>query len=81
MEIEKIFTGDEIEESVEEESVNQREELIRAIKAGNTLPSGKTSWTVKRVEKASNSVIDKLYDEFSQSENRHKSEITGIVPP
>ena len=39
--------------------------------------SGKTTWTVKRLNKASDSTIDKLYSEFNANEVQHKAENTG----
>ena len=39
--------------------------------------SGKTTWTVNRINKASDSMIEKLYSEFNANEVQHKAENTG----
>ena len=64
------------QEAVEQH--NKREFLIDIIKQGKADKlAGKTAWTVKRVKKASDSVIDKLYNEFNNNEIKHKAENTG----
>jgi hypothetical protein len=79
-EIDEIFASCtlETEESTEEPCTNKREFLKGVINQGKAekLP-GKTLWTVKRVEKATNKVIDKLYQEYHQADAKHKAEMTG----
>lgn len=80
-EIDEIFascTLPETEESTMVEEPCKREFLKGVINQGKAdkLP-GKTLWTVKRVEKASNKVIEKLYHEYHQADAKHKAEMTG----
>ena len=59
-------------------SDNKRDFLINVINQGqaNKL-SGKTPWTVSRIRKASDLIIEKLHHEYHQNETKHKSEKTG----
>lgn len=38
---------------------------------------GKTPWTVKRIEKATDKVIEKLYHEYHQADAKYKAAMTG----
>ena len=59
-------------------SDNKRDFLIQIINQGkaNKLP-GKTPWTVKRLQNASDSDVEKLYHEYHQADAKHKAETTG----
>ena len=59
-------------------SDNKRDFLIQIVNQGkaNKLP-GKTPWTVARIRKAPDSVIEKLHHEYHQNETKHKAEKTG----
>ena len=59
-------------------SYDKRDFLINVINQGkaNKLP-GKTPWTVARIRKAPDSVIEKLHHEYHQNETKHKAEKTG----
>ena len=61
----------------EEEEENGREFLIKVINQGKAdlLPE-KTPWTVARIKKAPDAVIEKLKNQFVQAEIKHKAENT-----
>ena len=65
-------------EEVPDSDNNKRDFLIQIINQGkaNRLP-GKTPWTVPRIRKASDSIIEKLHHEYHQNETKHKAEKTG----
>ena len=44
--------------------VNKREFLIDKVKKGESISNSKTPWTEERLEKASDKVIEKLYDKY-----------------
>ena len=60
------------------EQHRKRESLIELINQGKAhrLP-GKSTWTVKRLDKASDGVIEKLFNENKQKELQEKGEKTG----
>ena len=74
---EMIFTNCSLEEETQEDT-SKREFLIAQVERGKAdkLP-GKTPWTVKRLQKATDQVIEKLYHEYQQTDARHKAETTG----
>ncbi len=49
-------------EKSENHNVNKREFLVNKIKNGDQISNSKTLWTEERLEKASDKVIEKLYD-------------------
>ena len=56
----------------------KRDFLIQIINQGKADKlSGKTPWTVPRIQKASDSIIEKLHNEYHQNEAKHKAEKTG----
>ena len=79
---EMIFTNCSLEEETQEEEeepiTSKREFLIAQVEQGKAdkLP-GKTPWTVKRLRKATDQVIEKLHHEYHQADVRHKAETTG----
>ena len=75
---EMIFTNCSLEEETTQEEGGKREFLIAQVERGKAdkLP-GKTPWTVKRLRKATEQVIEKLYHEYQQTDARHKAETTG----
>ena len=76
---EMIFANCSLEEETQEEGEpSKREFLIAQVEQGKAdkLP-GKTSWTVKRLRKATEQVIEKLHHEYHQADVRHKAETTG----
>ena len=76
---EMIFTNCSLEEETQEEGdTSKREFLIAQVERGKAdkLP-GKTPWTVKRLRKATDQVIEKLHHEYQQTDARHKAETTG----
>ena len=44
--------------------INKRDFLLKKIKNGESISSSKTPWTVERLEKASDKVVDKLFDKY-----------------
>ena len=46
------------------EELNKREFLIGKIKNGESISNSKTPWTEERLQKASDKVIDKLYEKY-----------------
>ena len=77
-EIDEIFTNCSLKEETTQEDTSKREFLIAQVERGKAdkLP-GKTPWTVKRLRKATEQVIEKLYHEYQQTDARHKAETTG----
>ena len=61
-ELNDVFT-DLFSETSEE--INKREFLLEKIKNGEQISHSKTPWTVEKLEKASDKVIDKLFDKFN----------------
>ena len=73
-----ILANCSLEEETTQEDTSKREFLFSVVEQGKAdkLP-GKTPWTKKRLEKATDQVIEKLYHEYQQSDARHKAETTG----
>ena len=62
-----IKTMSEIEmfsEIIESSEINKREFLMDKVKSGEQISNSKTPWTEERLEKASDKVIEKLYDKY-----------------
>ena len=59
-EIDEIFST----LSSEDDEVSKRDFLLEKIKNGETISNSKTPWTVERLEKASDKVVDKLYEKY-----------------
>ena len=59
-EIDEIFSA----MSSEDDEVSKRGFLVEKIKNGETISNSKTPWTVERLEKASDKVVDKLYEKY-----------------
>ena len=56
----------------------KREALKDAIKQGKAhLIGGKKRWTIDRLDKAKDSIIDNLYNEYTQREIQYKAENTA----
>jgi len=62
----------------ESEEASEREFLVDIINQGKAdkLPS-KTSWTVNRIRKTTEKVVENLYHEYHQADAKHKAEMTG----
>ena len=58
--IEKLFSDMSSEDSADE--VSKRDFLVRKIENGESISNSKTPWTVERLEKASDKVVEKLYE-------------------
>ena len=60
------------------EQSNNRQKLIDLINQGKAhLLPGKTPWTIKRISKTPESVINKIYNSYDQREIRQKAVKTG----
>ena len=57
-EIDKIFST----MSSEDDEVSKRDFLVEKVKNGESISNSKTPWTVERLEKASDKVVEKLYE-------------------
>ena len=55
---------DEIFSALSSEDDDKRDFLVEKIKNGETISNSKTPWTVERLEKASDKVVDKLYEKY-----------------
>ena len=76
-EIEEIFADCSAEEETFQEEPSKQEFLIAQVDMGKAdRLSGKTPWTVKRLRKATDLVIEKLHHEYFQADVRHKNEAT-----
>ena len=53
-----------LEEESENSEINKKEFLINKVKNGEQISNSKTPWTEERLEKASDKVIEKLYDKY-----------------
>ena len=53
-----------------DQEINKREFLIEKIKNGEQISCSKTPWTEKRLQEASDKVIDKLYDNYQNSPSK-----------
>ena len=60
------------------EESNNRQKLIDLINEGNAnLLPGKTPWTMKRISKTPETVINKIYNDYERREIRQKAVKTG----
>ena len=60
------------------EESNNRQKLIDLINQGKAhLLPGKTPWTIKRISKTPETVINKIYNDYEQREIRQKAVKTG----
>ena len=67
-----ILENCSLEEETTQEDTSKREFLISMIKQGKADKlSGKTPWTMKRLEKAADQVIEKLYHEYQPVSYTH----------
>ena len=57
------FFSDALSEDYAEE-VSKRNFLIKRVKNGKSISNFKTSWTEERLQKASEKVINKLYEKY-----------------
>ena len=80
-EFSEIFNEVDTPASAEEQAsiacgsaMSKRQFLEKLLKEGKKLPG---KWTIKKLEKASDDVIDRLYDEYQQAEVKEKAENTG----
>ena len=87
MDIENIFdiiedipneTVDVVDTRAEAFEENNRQKLINIINQGKAhLLQGKTPWTIKRISKTPETVINKIYNDYKQREIRQKAVKTG----
>ena len=54
----------EAENPAAQSAINKRDFLLEKIKNGESISNSKTPWTVERLEKASDKVVDKLFDKY-----------------
>ena len=54
----------EQEDTARDSTINKRKFLAEKIKNGEPISNSKTPWTLERLEKASNKMIDKLYEKY-----------------
>ena len=59
-EIDEIFSA----MSSEDDEVSKRDFLVEKIKNGESISNSRTPWTIERLEKASDKVVDKLYEKY-----------------
>ena len=52
------------ENQAAERDISKRDFLLEKIKNGESIANSKTPWTVERLEKASEKVVDKLFDKY-----------------
>ena len=57
-EIDKIFST----MSSEDDEVSKRDFLVEKVKNGKSISNSRTPWTIERLEKASDKVVEKLYE-------------------
>ena len=50
--------------SSEVEEVNKRDFLVEKVKNGESISNSKTPWTVERLEKSSDKVVERLYEKY-----------------
>ena len=62
-EVNEMFS-DLFSENGKESTMSKREFLLEKLKSGESISNSKTPWTVERLEKASEKVIEKLYDKY-----------------
>jgi len=78
--IDEFFFVNDKDEEVNpcEDDVSKRDFLVNVINQGKAdkLP-GKTKWTVNRMKKATDKIVEKLYREYHENDTRHKGEMTG----
>lgn len=53
-----------ISETESQSDISKRDFLLEKIKSGEPIANSKTLWTVERLEKASDKVVDKLFDKY-----------------
>ena len=73
-------------EIIESSEINKREFLMDRVKSGEQISNLKTPWTEERLEKASDKVIEKLYDKYQNPppvkiNKREALELGGPVCP
>ena len=54
----------ETENPADQSDISKRDFLLEKIKSGESIANSKTPWTVERLEKASDKVVDKLFDKY-----------------
>ena len=59
-EIDEIFSA----MSSEVEEVSKRDFLVEKVKNGESISNSKTPWTVERLEKSSDKVVERLYEKY-----------------
>ena len=65
-------------EQQHEQQHDNRQFLIEVVSQGKAdLLPGKTPWTIARIKKAPDAVIEKLKNQFVQNEIKHKAQNTG----
>ena len=62
--IENLMSDLMSDEIPDGDNPSKRDFLIGKIKNGESISNSKTPWTLERLEKASDKVIDKLYDKY-----------------
>ena len=68
-----ILANRSLEEETTQKDTSKRGFFISVIEQGKADKlSGKTPWSMKRLEKATDQVIEKLYNEYQQADARHK---------
>ena len=71
-------TVDVVDTPAEAFEQNNRQKLIDIINQGKAyLLPGKTPWTIKRISKTPETVINKIYNDYEQREIRQKAIKTG----
>ena len=69
-----ILANCSLEEETTQKDTSKRGFFISVIEQGKADKlSGKTPWSMKRLEKATDQVIEKLYNEYQQADARHKA--------
>ena len=78
-EIDEIFSA----MSSEDDEISKRGFLVEKIKNGESISISKTPWTVERLEKASDKVVDKLYEKYVNplAVKVNKQEALGMGKP
>ena len=59
-EIDEIFSA----MSSEVEEVSKRDFLVEKVKNGESISNSNTPWTVERLEKSSDKVVERLYEKY-----------------
>ena len=73
----------ETENPAAESDISKRDFLLEKIKNGESISNSKTPWTVERLEKASDKVVDKLFDKYQNPPpvKINKQEALGLGNP